>query len=62
MDLEYIIKILAIDQNLLSWRRTKNSLSSSIIQKLLDGFRVYNKYMDYNFVISVYYLICLSVN
>jgi teichuronic acid biosynthesis glycosyltransferase TuaG len=56
------IKILAIDQNLLSWRRTKNSLSSSIIQKLLDGFRVYNKYMDYNFVISVYYLICLSVN
>ena len=55
------IKILAIDQNLLSWRRTKNSLSSSIIQKLLDGFRVYNKYMDYNFVISVYYLICLSV-
>ena len=56
------IRISAIDQNLLLWRKTENSLSSSIFQKLLDGYRVYNKYMGYNFFISIYYLICLSFN
>jgi teichuronic acid biosynthesis glycosyltransferase TuaG len=55
-------EISAIDQNLLSWRRTENSLSSSIFQKLLDGFRVYNKFMGYNFFTSIYYLLCLSIN
>ena len=34
----------AIDQNLLLWRKTKNSLSGSTLQKLMDGFRVYNNY------------------
>ena len=56
------IQISAIDQDLLLWRRTKNSLSSSFLQKLLDGFKVYNYYMGYNFFISVYYLMCLSLN
>ena len=56
------IKLSAIDQNLLLWRKTKNSLSSSTFQKLIDGYRVYNRYMGYNFFISVYYLTCLSLN
>ena len=28
----------------------------------MDGFRVYNKYMNFNFIKSLYYLICLSIN
>jgi len=56
------IQISALDQNLLLWRKTENSLSSSVFQKLLDGFRVYNKFMNFNFFISIYYLICLSSN
>jgi len=56
------IHISAVDQNLLLWRKTENSLSSSVFQKLLDGFRVYNKFMNFNFFISIYYLICLSSN
>ena len=56
------IKIFAIDEELLTWRKTKNSLSGSTFQKLSDGFKIYNKYMGYNYFISLYYLICLSLN
>jgi len=51
-----------LDENLLLWRKTKNSLSSSTIQKLFDGFRVYKIYMGFNLIFSVYYLFCLSLN
>ena len=30
-----------LDKNFSSWRATKNSLSSSLVQKLLDSFRLY---------------------
>ena len=56
------ITIYGLDENLLSWRKTHNSLSSSSIQKLNDGYKVYNKYLGYNYFISFYYLICLSFN
>ena len=49
-------------KNLTSWTKSKNSLSSSTFQKLFDGFKVYNKYMNFNFIKSIYYLICLSIN
>ena len=55
-------KFYGLNQNLASWRLTANSLSSSSIQKLIDGFRVYNQYMKYNFFKSIYYLFCLSLN
>ena len=55
-------KIYGLNKNLMMWRKSNSSLSSSTIQKLLDGFRVYNKYMKFNFVKSIYYLICLSLN
>ena len=29
---------------------------------IIDGFRVYNQYMKYNFFKSIYYLFCLSLN
>ena len=55
-------KFYAFDNNLTNWRDSKNSLSSSIIQKLFDGFKVYNNYMHFNIIKSLYYLICLSLN
>ena len=30
------------------WRKLDNSLSSDTIQKLIDGFRVYNIYLKFN--------------
>ena len=56
------VKIYGIDKNLVQWNKTKNSLSSSLIQKLLDGFKVYNYYMNFNFLKSFYYLFLLSLN
>ena len=55
-------KFYAYDYNLTNWTDTKNSLSSSLIQKLVDGFKVYNLYMNFNIIKSLYYLTCLSLN
>ena len=55
-------KFYGFDSNLTNWTDTKNSLSSSTIQKMFDGFKVYNYYMNFNIIKSVYYLICLSLN
>ena len=55
-------KFYAFDSNLTNWTDSKNSLSSNTIQKLFDGFKVYNYYMNFNIIKSVYYLICLSLN
>ena len=55
-------KFYAYDSNLTNWLDSKNSLSSSTTQKLIDGFKVYNNYMHFNIIKSLYYLICLSLN
>ena len=39
------ILLNGLDENLVSWRKNKNSLSSSVTQKIIDGFRVYNSYL-----------------
>ena len=56
------VKIYALDKELTLWRKTSNSLSSSLFQKIIDGFRVYNVYMKYNIIKSLYYLLYLSIN
>ena len=56
------IKIYGLDKELTLWRKTSNSLSSSLFQKIIDGFRVYNVYMKYNIIKSLYYLLYLSIN
>ena len=56
------IKIYGLKENLVSWRKSENALSSSFFQKILDGFRVYNKYMNFNLITSIYYLFLLSLN
>ena len=56
------VTIGALDKNLTTWRKLNNSLSSSLLQKLKDGFILYNKYMKFSFLKSFYYLAILSVN
>ena len=56
------ILIRSFNETLTSWRKIDNSLSSSVIQKLIDAFKVYNYYMKFNFIKSSYYVICLSIN
>jgi teichuronic acid biosynthesis glycosyltransferase TuaG len=55
-------KIYGFKQCLVSWRKTNSSLSSSIIRKLIDGYKVYNKFEKKNVFISFLLLINLSVN
>ena len=55
-------KILGINENLAKWRKISNALSDSILQKLIDGFRVYYVHMKFNVFVSFYYLLCLSLN
>ena len=55
-------KLIGINKILTKWRKVENSLSSSLIQKLLDGFRVYHNYMKFSYIKSLKYLIILSIN
>ena len=55
-------KIFSINTDLTSWRKLNNSLSSSTLQKLIDGFNVYHKFMKFNFIKSLYYLMVLCAN
>jgi len=54
--------INAIDEQLLQWRKSSNSLSSSTFRKLVDGYNVYRKYLNYGILKSIYCLFVLSVN
>ena len=56
------VKIYGLNEDLALWTKSKNSLSSSTFQKIIDGFRVYYTYMNFGFIKSIYYLICLSIN
>tara|TARA_B100000963_G_scaffold360054_1_gene389545 strand:+ start:204 stop:947 length:744 start_codon:yes stop_codon:yes gene_type:complete len=56
------VKIYGLNEILTFWNKSNTSLSSSTIQKIIDGFRVYHKYMNFNYIKSIYYLLCLSVN
>ena len=56
------VSIYGLNEDLALWTKSQNSLSSSTFQKIIDGFRVYYTYMNFGFIKSVYYLICLSIN
>jgi len=56
------IKMLGINKPLAYWRKTNNSLSSSTIQKLIDAFSIYNKYLKFNFLNSLALTFILSIN
>ena len=56
------IKMMGINETLVSWRKTDNSLSSFPLQKLCDAFLVYNKYLKFNFIKSIFHVFVLSLN
>ena len=56
------ITMKSIQENLTSWRKNKNSLSSSVIQKIVDGYKVYRIYLKYSRLRSLYHLVILSIN
>tara|TARA_B100001057_G_C22809538_1_gene934852 strand:+ start:261 stop:1019 length:759 start_codon:yes stop_codon:yes gene_type:complete len=62
----YILKknfyINSLDKTLTKWTKSDDSLSSSTLQKLKDSYLVYNKYMKFNFIKSLYFTILLSIN
>ena len=55
-------KILGLKDNLTKWRRLDDSLSSSKLQKIYDGYLVYKKFMKFNLLRSIIYLVLLSFN
>ena len=56
------IILYGMKSQLSQWRKTSGSLSSDIIQKIYDGFRVYYKHLNFGFFKSIYYLVLLSLN
>ena len=55
-------KIFALKDNLTKWRKLEDSLSSSKLQKIYDGYLVYKKFMKFNLLRSFIYLVLLSFN
>lgn len=53
-------KIYGFKKIVSSWRRSKNSLSSSFFQKIFDAFKVYYNYENLNFFISIFRVFILS--
>ena len=57
--IKYLKVFYGIKSKLVLWRKTDNSLSSSIYQKLIDAFRLYKIHMKYNFFLSLFFVIRL---
>jgi teichuronic acid biosynthesis glycosyltransferase TuaG len=55
-------KIIGIENILSDWRKSSNSLSSSISQKIFDAFLVYYKKENLNFFVSIFRVFILSYN
>jgi teichuronic acid biosynthesis glycosyltransferase TuaG len=55
-------KIHALTKKLTQWRKSNNSLSSSVVRKLTDGYYVYRYYLKFNVIKSLYSLFVLSIN
>ena len=52
--------IFGINKYLSSWRYLEDSLSSSLMQKLSDSFKLYNKHEKYNILLSFFFVLRLS--
>ena len=54
------VDLVGLDKPLMFWRKTPNSLSDSILQKLKDAFKVYHLYEKKNFFYSIFCVVRLS--
>ena len=55
-------KIFGFNLFLSSWRKSNNSISRNILQKILDAFRVYYKFEKNSFLLSCAFTFRLSLN
>ena len=56
------INAYSLPETLVIWNKSKKSLSSNLLQKLSDGFKVYYVYLNFNIFKSLYHLTILSIN
>ena len=56
------IRINGINKRLVKWRKTNNSLSSSVAQKLYDSYKVYRNYEEKSFLLSIFHILILTWN
>ena len=54
--------IHALNTKLTQWRKSKNSLSASVVRKLTDGYYVYRHHLKFSVIKSLYSLLVLSIN
>ena len=54
--------LYSLNESLSFWRVSKNSLSSPLLRRFIDGFYVYYKYMRFSLIKSIFLLIQLSFN
>jgi len=55
------IHIAGINKYYSSWRKNKNSLSSNLILKFVNGFKVYYKYEKKNIILSLLFTVRLAI-
>ena len=55
-------KLYHYNKVLTNWRKSENSLSSNIFNKVRDAFKVYYFYENKNLLLSIYSVIILSFN
>ena len=58
--IKHLNNLVSINKTLMYWRYSKNSLSSSHIQKLGDAFRLYKKHLNFSFIFSIFCVLRLS--
>jgi teichuronic acid biosynthesis glycosyltransferase TuaG len=56
------IKMVGLDQKLVLWRKLDNSLSSSVFQRIKDAFYVYNTFLNFSLIKSIYHIFLMSLN
>ena len=54
--------LVGYDKILSNWRKLDDSLSANFYQKMKDGFLLYHKHLEFNFLKSLYFLFLLSFN
>ena len=55
-------KFLCLSRSLVCWRSTPKSLSRPFLTKIINGFRVYNKFEKKNLLISLFLVINLGLH
>jgi len=56
------IDLIGLNLHLTKWRKLDDSLSSNTLQKVVDGYKVYNKFLKLNKFSSFFYLFLLSMS